>query len=430
MSERELFDQLCDDIDGSAAHGIHSNAQRMAAALAAVGDPQADIKIVQVLGTNGKGSTASFIDSIIRASGRSCALYTSPHLVSMQERLKIDGRCIGYTVWRSASERLNEALKSSSCDHLSFFEYLTVLALMLARDAGVSHGVFEAGVGGRQDATTALPKIGAVFAPIGLDHTKYLGTTLPEIAREKFAAVRGGLPAFYAAYAADDESLPGLFADACCEAGASAHILTEADRPRDVRCDTAGTTFSLPGMEDLHTHLIGPHQADNAAIAALAARVCIGASDCEIRSGIATAEWQGRFEIRHTSHGIVALDGAHNPHGIDSLLRTLEALAKSGASLGGILFGAMKDKDVSSSLKALAALGVPMWCTRPIYRRGMQSAELASLAREAGIKVAGAYEDPTEALRSALSAVVEDKLVVCCGSLYLVGDLMSYLDRM
>lgn len=430
MTDKKKFDDLTDIINDEASHGVRSGSERMGRLLSAVGDPQLRMRSVQVLGTNGKGSVCATLEAIMLAAGMRTAMYTSPHLVSSGERLRIDGHQLPFDTWEQAYARVKQASAADpilSDQRPSFFEVMTAMALIMAADAGAEYAIIEAGVGGRQDATTACPKIGAVFAPVGLDHTKYLGNTIEAIAIEKFAAAREDTPSFFASWSAASDKICEIFVRECRDRGSEPMLLPSEDRPSEIKCDLSGTTFSLPGMPGLHTPLIGAHQADNAALTIRAAQKIFGLSDDVIRRGLEAVHWDGRFQPYEIEGGKIVLDGAHNPHGVGSLIKTIADLGDAGIPTGAIVYGAMQDKDVIGSLKLLGELGMPIFCTRPVYSRGMPARDLRSIADSLNIETAGDFEDPTEAMRAARRSVPSDELVICCGSLYLVGDLMEHL---
>ncbi|MDR3331924.1 MAG: bifunctional folylpolyglutamate synthase/dihydrofolate synthase [Synergistaceae bacterium] len=442
-----MFDLLLDEMMEFSSLGIRPGLERTSVLLSRMDDPQKKFKAVQVLGTNGKGSTAAALESIFKAAGMKTALYTSPHLVSMRERLRLNGSPVPIEVWRDAWERVVGAVLGDSAlaaDRPTFFENLTALCFHIIAEAGVDAAVIEAGMGGRYDATTHCDAAGVVIVPIGMDHMQYLGPTLEAIASEKFAAARRGSVAFYAA---DNEGLTGQFVERCREAGAEYFLLDRLASPVDVNISLDGTVFSyrpaevsgLPAMNGLVTPLVGFHQAENAARAATVALKLREANPIfsqigeeEIRAGLKATDWPGRLEIfRQRGRQTVILDGAHNEHAFRALEATMKSLVDNGstARIGAIVFAVMKDKDVVPILGRIRAMGAPVYCTQVHIERGMPAKELADMAASNGITVRGAYEDPSAALSAARADAGQNDALLCCGSLYLVGYLRDAFER-
>ena len=414
--------------------GIRPGLERTSRLLSLLGSPQRRFRAIHVLGTNGKGSTAATMEAILKCAGARTALYTSPHLVSLQERLRIDGEFLPIERWNAAFDAMKSAVEGDETlghSRPTFFENLTAMAFSMIADAGVDVALIEAGMGGRYDATSTCDAVATVVTPIGMDHMEYLGPTLEAIASEKIAAVRDGVPAFYAA---DDETLCAQFLETCGRAGATPFLLDRIARPRDVRCDLDGTFFSLRDMRDLHTPLVGIHQAENAARAILVLETLfsrgllpagITINEPTIRSGLARTSWPGRFERFRCGDGLsdFVIDGAHNEHGMHALCATLRAIgAADGASpVDAVVFAVMKDKDVAPVVAQLKALDCPLYCTEAPNPRAMPHGELANLASSLGVAVAGSYKDPFDALDAARRASNPARLVLCCGSLFLAG---------
>jgi dihydrofolate synthase/folylpolyglutamate synthase len=378
------------------------------------------------------------------------ALYTSPHLISLQERLRIGGRYLSVGDWRSSWERVRNAVTGDAeldSDRPSFFEHITAICVLSMRDAAVDIAVMEAGMGGRYDATSVCDASAAVINPIGMDHTQYLGTTLEAIAREKFAAVRNG---GYAFYAGDDESLVPLFIEECRASGAAAYLLDDMARPKDVVCTLDGAVFTYEPREGfagaaeiplLETPLLGKHQAFNAARAItvllslkdkLPGMSFIGAD--VIRRGLKRTDWPGRLELfRREGAPSVILDGAHNEHAARALISSIFSLKKSSEKgdkikIGAVVLAMMADKDIPRVLRVIKDIECPVYCTEIPMERSAAAMDLRGMAIEAGMKTGGYFHDPSEALEAASKAVAPNEFVLCCGSLFLVGNLKRTLE--
>jgi dihydrofolate synthase/folylpolyglutamate synthase len=442
-----VFDRLSDEINDISSPGIREGLERTARLLELMGSPQKRFKAVHILGTNGKGSTAASLETILIASGMKTALYTSPHLISLQERLRVGGLPSPPEAWGEALGRVRAAIESDAAlteDRPTFFENLTALCFHIIAESGVDVAVIEAGMGGRYDATSLCDAAAVVVTPIGMDHTQYLGSTLKAIASEKFAAVRNGAPAFYAA---DDEALTEQFARQCESAGSPFRLLDKLARADDIRLSLDGTTFTYrtlgeygpSSMSGIHTPLIGVHQAENTArtiTIALELRnlggVFASIGEDEMRSGLLRTDWPGRFEVFRSSGSgrTVILDGAHNEHAFKALETTVELLVRDGVvpGVGAVVFAVMKDKDVRSVLSRLRSLGGPVYCTQAPVERSMPAWELAELAESMGIEVRGTFPDAIEALSKACADAPPQEIVLCCGSLFLVGYVKNAIS--
>jgi dihydrofolate synthase/folylpolyglutamate synthase len=438
LEDAAQFESLADEMSRFSSRGIRPGLRRITGVLRALGEPQKNFPSIQVLGTNGKGSVAAAMEAILLAGGMKTALYTSPHLISLQERLRVDGRYLPPRDWRSSWERVRSAVIGDAAldaDRPSYFEHLTALCVLLIKDAAVDIAVMEAGMGGRYDATSVCDTRAAAINPIGMDHTQYLGPTLEAIAREKFSAVKSGEHAFYAG---DDESLIPVFIEECEAAGAIPHLLDGMARPKDVVCTLDRTVFSYQagagsGMEikGLETPLLGHHQAFNAARAItvllslkdkLPGMSFIGPD--AIRTGLKRTAWPGRMELfRREGMPSVILDGAHNEHAARVLASSISPLAKIGA----VVLAMMADKDIPGILRVMKGLECPAYCTEIPMERSAAAPRLSEIASGIGMKVAGCFSDPSEALESASGAVAPHETVLCCGSLFLVGYLRRAL---
>jgi dihydrofolate synthase/folylpolyglutamate synthase len=459
MPDRELapcthslidFEKLSLDIQGFSSLGIRPGLERMARLLSRLGSPEKKFPAIQVLGTNGKGSTAATLESICEAAGLKTALYTSPHLVSLRERVRVRKKHADIGIWRCAWGRIKEAVESDrALDALrpTFFENLTALAFLIMSESGIDIAIIEAGMGGRYDATSSCNAAATVVTPIGMDHMEYLGDTLRAIAGEKFAAIRSGVPAFYAA---DDEPLTRQFAERCESVGSPAFPMSRIAFPENIRCGLDGTSFDyvretndagdLTAPLRLTTPLVGIHQAYNAsnAITVLlelrkTMPLFAGIGEDQIRSGLSAVDWPGRMEVFRAGSGspLVLLDGAHNEHGFRALVKSLSLLVENGqaAGIGAVVFAAMKDKEISGIIALLKGLDTPVFCTQLPMSRARPAAELALILENAGCETRGAHDDPASALAAALEVSAPGELVVCCGSLFLAGAVRKTLTK-
>ena len=432
MNEKNNFELVESKLAQLASPGIRPGLARLARLLREAGSPQGKFPIVHIVGTNGKGSTAAGIYSVLRASGYKAALYTSPHLVDFSERLVIDGERAAAREWLDAASELEDIVSRTDYfkdNHPTYFEFITAAAIMILARRQPDAAVFEAGMGGRLDASNILTDVAlSVVVPIGMDHTDFLGDTLEKIAAEKFAVMRKGTPALFFG----DERLDGQFLDAAARCGAEPHIFRGEYRITGRSYSLDGTRFTLSdaaGSREYFTPLVGSFQADNAAMAVAASRLLSKRFPrvCEetIKRGIAETQWQGRMEIVRRSP-LVIVDGGHNPHAMKRLSETLAGIFHEGGL--SIVLAMMKDKDISGALSLLAPLGAEIYCTEvPGLERSLSAEGMRETAERAGLCVAGTYGDPLDAIRAASGKGLP---VVCCGSLFLVGYVKAHLDEL
>jgi dihydrofolate synthase/folylpolyglutamate synthase len=395
--------------------GMRPGLERIETLLEALGHPERRFTLVQVGGTNGKGSVAAMLAAMLRADGRRVGLYTSPHLVSFRERIRVDGAAIaeddvadGFEVIATLVARVDATM----------FETATALALdHFAREA-VDVAVLEVGLGGRLDATTVGVPAVTALARIDLDHQAVLGDTLAAIAAEKAAIVRSGV-AISAAQAPEARDV--LLARAAAVGvpllleGRDLHVRVTARDLAGQVVDGAGPGWRLDGVR---LALLGAFQPSNALVALAAARA-LGVRDAAAREGLARARWPGRFEVLRARDRLVVLDGAHNPAGAAALAASLEAWF--GDAPLTLIFGALADKDARGMLAALA----------PRARRLILAASSSPrAARPEALRAAAPAGAVVELAASAEEALAlaghepRTPILGVAGSLSLVGDVL------
>jgi len=395
--------------------------------------PERSFRSVLVAGTNGKGSVSAMIDSIARAAGHRCALFTSPHLVRIQERIRFRGTEItevGFarlsTLVRQASDELVGSGVLSAPP--TFFEQVTAIALCYFRERGAELAVLEVGLGGRLDATNAVDRIVSVITSLDLDHQNILGATIEEIAAEKAAIIVPGARAVIGRqhYNVASEVLMRR----CLETNVLPVFVNE---PASI--DTADFGRVTLGYESARTNyarvrlgLRGRHQAENAASAIETAELLdqsgFAISREAIVKGLRDVRWAGRLELIDDRPALL-LDGAHNPSGAQALRAYLDEFCAVPITL---VFGAMNDKDIDRMAAALFDTARTIVLTRVKDSRAADNARLGASALRSSRNVIFA-ETVKQALSWARSVTPPDGLVCVAGSLHLVGAVKRLLEE-
>lgn len=426
------FAELEDYISSLASPGIKPGLERMGRLLDRLSNPEKDFPSVHIVGTNGKGSTAAYSASILREAGYRTALYTSPHLESPDERLLVDGAPLPLEDWVRACEKIGKAIEDDpvlASDPPTYFELVTAAAFLLCSERSVHIAVTEAGLGGRLDGTNLLGDVAlTLIASISMDHSDFLGDTLEEIAGEKFAVMRKGIPAIFSG---NPKELVPLFKEKAHILGAIPAVLYEEVQAEDVFITEEGVSFTFRSRDrclKLKTPLHGSFQVENCSLA-VAGMIALSAefpqiTDSALADGVAKARWPGRFEILRPVPPLI-LDGAHNPDGMRRLVESL--LIIYGQKRPAALFASMKDKDFSKGLSMLKEGAESLICTS--IPDNARSADPTTLA-DAAVKVGWdkdrvrAVTDPWEAL---MEAERHNRGTICCGSLYFVGYMRTLL---
>ncbi|RII27329.1 MAG: bifunctional folylpolyglutamate synthase/dihydrofolate synthase [Geobacter sp.] len=415
MTYREILDHLY----ALGRFGMKPGLERITALLASLGNPEKKLAVVHVAGTNGKGSTAAFLDSILRAGGAKTGLFTSPHLISFTERFRINGREIDEAEVVSLARRVIAVAPPAS----TFFELVTAMAFLHFVEHRVDLAVVEVGMGGRYDATNAASGELAVITPIALDHCIWLGDSLAAIAGEKLGVIRPGRPVVSSIQ--EPEALE-VIANSCETVGSQ---LFFCGRDFDAEWTDEGLAYRGLGMSLSHLTpgIAGRHQAMNAACA-LAAAELLGRQGLTIdrnslERGIAAARWPGRMELFDTTPRIL-LDGAHNPAGSLALAGSLADVPRRRLVL---VIGVMGDKDVAAILAPLLPLVHEVFTVTPPLERALPAEDLALRCREFGAGRCSAAGTVADGICRAQEVANPDDLILVCGSLFTVGAARAFL---
>ena len=406
------------------------NLENITVLMERLGRPDRTYPIVHIAGTNGKGSTAAFLESILRAAGFRTGLNTSPHLERINERIRINGEEVSDQIFAETFTRVQEVIEELLAAgrleaHPTYFECVTALAFEVFARERVEFAVVEVGLGGRLDATNIVRPQVSVITRIDFDHENYLGHSLEEIAREKAGIVKAGVPVATAPQLPEvREVLRGKAREldaTIVDTGEDFDLereIAEAGCARALaRARARGEAVRLaPGLP-------GRFQLENALNAAATARLLQARgyriTNQNIEQGIRSAEWPGRLE-RLQAGPDVYLDGAHNPGAARELAQFLEEnFARRRVYL---IFGAMRDKSVDEMTGILFPLASEVIFTQPGTPRAVSANQLADLAGHHAARYT-VIRDAEEALESALAKARSDDAVFVTGSLYLVGQL-------
>ncbi|MDH4227733.1 MAG: bifunctional folylpolyglutamate synthase/dihydrofolate synthase [Deltaproteobacteria bacterium] len=392
---------------------------RERALLKALGNPERAYPSILVAGTNGKGSTSAFAHSILSAAGLDTGLYTSPHLIAFNERIKVKDALIkGSEIVRLASRISRKAPKGTT-----FFEFTTAMAFEYFREKGVDAAVVEVGMGGRLDATNVITPGVSIITGVGMDHMKELGNTISKIAAEKAGIIKKNSNVVTAA------------------AGAALKVIEKAAKEKNARVFVCGRDFSVTRsgralkyesrdrvIKGLRLALFGAHQLRNAACAIKAVELmedyigCV--CDDAVREGLVSAAWPGRFETFGTRPRVV-VDAAHNT---DGALALKNALKDAGIVKPVLVLGIMADKDIDGILKALIPLARKVVVTRPDMARSASLDELAARAGKFGIEAIREGR-VSRALEKARKEAGPSGVVCVSGSVFTAAEAIRFLRR-
>jgi len=381
-------------------------------------NPYNSYETILIGGTNGKGSIAAMVASILACGGFRVGLYTSPHLIDIRERIKVNQRMIALDEMMELIEEVKERMTES----VTYFEFLTAVAFLYFSRKCVDIAVVEVGMGGRLDATNVVRPLVSVISNISFDHEEHLGRNLGSIAREKGGIIKDGGVCITAV---TQKSVIRVLEGICRGRGAALFKVGGKIKVREL----GNGLFSYKGIRKRYERLMCPlkgrHQIKNAAVALgvieAVAMKGFSVNDDAVFAGIRDVRWAGRLEVLQHAPMLV-VDGAHNAAGVSALAKALKNEFSYTRLI--LIFGVLNDKDYRSMLKKLVPLVDRLIITKPDTVRAMPPEEIAAVAQKwqyhDRIEVA---ENPHEALKRALSIAGSDDMICVTGSLYLVGEM-------
>ena len=416
------YQEALEYLEGLNVFGIRLGLSRIARLLELLDLPQERYRTIHVTGTNGKGSVSAMLESIIRRSGLHVGLYTSPHLSTYRERMQVNGQMISEQEFADCLSTIRayvEQMMAEGEECPTQFEVLTALAFFYFAMKQVDYAVIEVGLGGLLDSTNVIVPEISVITNVALEHADRCGGTLEGVAEHKAGIIKNGVPVVTAAKGIPLEIIRQKAEEMNTDIFVAGEDFAAQATGFDLERHTQSLSFTsaLIGIseESFEVRLLGPHQVQNAARAIMAAEL------------LQLVSWGARFEQMTCGGREIVIDGAHNPAGIKALRESLDLYypAKDRVFLLGIL----QDKDIGQMLESLLRPSDTVVVTPPQSDRAATAVELV---RQVSGRVCHveSYEDNEEALDRALELAGENRLLVLCGSLYLVGGLrQSLLDR-
>ncbi len=434
MSPDSSYQNTIDYLYGLQKHGIKLALANSHALMEIMGDPHKKFRSVHVAGTNGKGSTSAFLAGMLRAAGYRVGLYTSPHLVSFTERIRINNAQITEKKVVELAQRVRDGCRGIRTGNgagaltPTFFEVTTAMAFTWFAEESVDIAVIEVGMGGRMDSTNVITPLVSVITNIDLEHTEFLGDTLELIAREKAGIIKPGVPVVTGA------TQPAVVEVIEREAEvkrAPIYRLLKDFQPMNVYHDRT-QVFDYQGIQasykKVRISMHGRYQVDNASLAIAAAegmrRAGIALDESALRRGLEQVRWEGRLE-RVSHRPDIFLDGAHNPASAKMLAGAAQEM-KSAYRRLILVIGILSDKDYRGILAELIPLAESVIVTRPQYSRAMDVQVLASEIKRLHSAVVTA-ETVGDAITKARETASADDLILVTGSLYVVGDARAVL---
>ena len=395
-------------------------------------NPEKDLKLIHIAGTNGKGSTTSMITEILMGEGYKVGMYTSPFIEEFEERIQINRNNIPKEILATLMDEIKIAVDKvieDGYNHPTEFEIITVLMLLYFKKENIDFGVIEVGLGGTLDSTNVITPILQVITSISFDHTNLLGNTLEEIAGEKAGIIKKEIPTVI--YPQQEEALK-VIKNKCLEMGSDLYIANNENLKFEnvVNRDKPYQLLKYNNEIDILLPLLGDDQIINLSVAMKAIEVLNNRNITDISVGsivksIKNVTWKGRLEVL-SNNPYVVIDGAHNIQGIETLSRNIKKYFKYNNLY--LILGILADKDVDEMVKVITPMAKKVYAVTPNSIR----AELAEDLKNEIIKYnenCQAYDDYKEAYLSALNNADENDLVLASGSLYMIGDIRRIINK-
>ena len=414
--------------------GSNYGLERTFRLLELLGNPQDNLKLIHVAGTNGKGSTTAMITKMLNGLGYKVGMYTSPFLEEFEERIQINGENIPKDVLAELVTYIKpyiDKVEEEGYEHPTEFEMITVLMLLYFEREKIDFGVVEVGLGGRLDSTNVIIPIVSVITSISFDHTNLLGNNLREIAGEKCGIIKRNIPTIVFP---QQEEVMDVVIKKCEKENSKLYIVNfnDAELLDIVKGDKPFQKVKIKGEKEyiLELPLLGEHQIYNLALAIKVMEVVekqgfIHLNNKAIENSVREVMWKGRLEVL-SNNPLIVIDGAHNIQGITTLKNNIQKYFNYKDVY--LILGILADKDVEMMVKEITPLAKKVYAVTPHSIR----AELAQDLRDEIIKYnenCKAYEDYEEAFNNALKDAKENDLIIASGSLYMIGDMRKLITR-
>jgi len=425
------YNEALEYIDSICGLGSKLGLSRITELLARMDNPQEKYKVIHVAGTNGKGSVCSMLSQILISAGYRTAEYTSPHLERYNERFVINNKEISdvdYGKYMGIIKKYADEMEEEGFGRPTVFEHLTALGFLYFADNHVDYAVIEVGLGGRFDATNVIKKpLLSIIASISFDHTEFLGNTLESIAFEKGGIIKPGCPVVLYN---QSKCVYDVIKDICDERNSKLYYAFD-EKIDVIKQNIDETILSVKNefveYNNIILPLIGEYQLKNCSLTLLAAYVLKQSgtelTDENIRKGIQKAKWNGRMEVCRRNP-LIVLDGAHNPDGILMLAKSAEKYFANNRIV--LLMGVLSDKEYEKMAEEIIPLADAVVITRPDSERALSADGLKNVALKYCDKVYS-LENIDEAYKFAVDMVAMNDVLLCAGSLYLIGRLRTLI---
>jgi len=416
--------------------GIKPGLARMEWMLERLGNPERRLRFIHIAGTNGKGSTVSFISQVLKKSGYRVGTYTSPYLISFTDRIKVNGEDISgndlVTILNKIIPLASE-LEKTELGAPTEFEIITTLAILYF--AEIAHPdviVWETGLGGRLDSTNVVLPLVSVITNVSYDHMNLLGNDIKDITIEKAGIIKSGIPVVSSV-----ENLEALteIKEIAKAKRANLYQLDEHFYIKNYNLDRFGGTFDFIGpyltMPEIEIKMVGPHQLKNAAVSLMTIEIlrqfyAYYIDEDAIYSGMKNTFWPGRFELLNSDPTII-IDGAHNPDGAKNLKETIRLYDYKRLI---VVTGILSDKAIDDFFKELLPIADQLILTKPDFHRAADPSNLVDIIHNIdNNKQVMVIEDWKEAVDGAIAIAARDDLILYTGSLYLISDIRHYLSK-
>ena len=414
------YDKTLEWLDEVALVGSKLGLSRTCELLELMGNPQNKLKFIHVAGTNGKGSVCACLSEVLSQAGYKTGMYTSPHLMRINERFKIDGKDIDDREFAALITKVRDITESMS-EQASQFEVLTAAAFEYFYKEGCDIVILETGLGGRLDSTNVInaPEV-TLITTIDMDHTAELGDTIEKIALEKAGIIKRGTKVVVDGR---NTSVMHVFEKACKEQGCKL-IISEIEKIENLRVSLEQSKFDYKDIKDIDLSLTGLYQPGNAILAVEGIKILIEKgfkiSDEDVKAALKKVHWQARFEIMDKEPYFI-IDGSHNPAGVSETVKSIKAYFSDKKIR--FIIGILSDKNIDEILTDIKPLAKEVAVITPPSSRACKAEDMIKLVEEKISVSNRAFESIKEAVDYMLDSAKKDDIICAMGSLYSVGEL-------